>query len=57
MPTYLYLTAHGRPNEIDYSPIKGCSQLRINQLLTIYQGVHIIYLIAGTAVDKNPWFH
>ena len=25
------------------SPIKGCAQLRINQLLTIYQGVHITY--------------
>ena len=26
------------------SPIKGCSQLRINQLLTTYQGVHITLL-------------
>ena len=25
------------------TPIKGCSQLGINLLLTIYQGVHITY--------------
>ena len=29
--------------EILISPIKGCSQLIINKLLTIYQGVHITY--------------
>ena len=29
--------------EVLISPIKGCLQLRINQLLTIYQGVHITY--------------
>ena len=29
--------------EILITPIKGCSQLRIKQLLTIYQGVHITY--------------
>ena len=34
--------------EILISPIKGCSQLRINQLLTIYQGVHITYFRAAT---------
>ena len=30
--------------EILISPTKGCWQLKINQLLTIYQGVHITYL-------------
>ena len=29
--------------EILISPIKGCSQLRINHLLTIYQSVDITY--------------
>ena len=29
--------------EILISPIKGCSQIRINQLSSIYQGVHITY--------------
>ena len=29
--------------EILITPIKGCSQFRTNQLLTIYQGVHITY--------------
>ena len=30
------------------SPIKGISLLRINQLITIYQGVHIIYFSGKT---------
>ena len=29
--------------EILISPIKGCAELRIKQLLTIYQGVYITY--------------
>ena len=39
--------------EILISPIKGCSQLRINQLLTIYQGVHITqHMSCAHTVDQ-----
>ena len=40
------------------SPIKGCSQLRINQLLTIYQGVHFTYFavsILGAFYKTNKY--
>ena len=40
----IYVTSLLHPDlEIVIIPIKGCSQLRLNQLLTIYQGVHITY--------------
>ena len=35
------------------SPMKGKSLLRINQLLTIYQGVHITYFTKNEKVQKR----
>ena len=39
--------------EILISPIKGCALQEYDQLLTIYQSVHITYFIHGTKVTKT----
>ena len=45
------LTYKYRDLDLLISHIKGCSPLRISQLFTIYQGVHITYHIP--CIDKK----
>ena len=45
-----------RDLEILISPIKGCLQLRINQLLAMYQGVHIAYFSCMNVFTENKLF-